>query len=63
MRASEELVVRDSRRVIASFEPEATEDPVRPLVDLQVDGLQYKASAKVVSVGQELWRTTLDIFA
>jgi hypothetical protein len=63
MQRAEKQAAIDSQRVVQSFLPEATEDPVQPLVDLKVDQFQYSASAKVVRIGEEMWRSTLSILA
>jgi len=52
---------RDAERVVRSFSPEATEDPVDPLIDLQADARQVKASTTVIKIGDRLLGSILDI--
>jgi hypothetical protein len=49
--------------VIALFSQDSQEDPITPLVDLQQDALQVKASAQVIKVGDEMTKTVLDLLA
>jgi hypothetical protein len=63
MQITEAKAARDSQRVFQSFLPEATEDPIKPLLDLKVDQFQYSASAKIVKIGEDMWESTLSILA
>jgi len=52
---------RDAERVVRSFEPSSTEEPIQPLVDLQSDRRQVQASTAVIRVGDEILGSILDI--
>ena len=52
---------RDAERVTRAFEPDSTEEPVGPLIDLKADQRQVQASAVVIKVGDQLLGSILDI--
>ena len=56
-----ESASRNSERVIHSFFPDSDEDPIEPLVALQLDKRQVEASLQVIKTGEELIGTVLDI--
>jgi hypothetical protein len=51
----------NSFRVVDSFLPDSTEDPVEPLVALQADKRQVQASLRIVKTGDEMIGAVLDI--
>lgn len=50
-------------RVVRAFSSDTPEDAVGTLLDLQASRRQFEASAAVVSTGQQLTGSLLDIFA
>lgn len=53
----------DSAQIVRAFTPDSTEDPVRPLTDLQLDALQIRSGIAIVKTARDLGKYTLDIFA
>jgi hypothetical protein len=53
----------DSAQIARAFTPDSTEDPLKPLIDLQLDALQVRSGIAIVQTARDLTRYTLDIFA
>lgn len=56
-----ENVSRDAERVMRSFTPDSTEDPVKPILDLKGDQRQVEASTKILQIGDGMLGSILDI--